>query len=138
MGGGECVRFVGLDLGAVCAPEVRVQRAKEVRLLRVHVDRRSFVLGHAVGIGGGQVPEVQQRSESDDLSCASGKQQRGQRLRRPVGTSMSPSSMASRSTEQPRQACIMESMSGMSAALLRPMMGTKEVDSWSTLSTRLA
>jgi hypothetical protein len=32
----------------------------------------------------------------------------------------------------------MESRRAMSAALLRPMMGTKEVDSWSTLGTRLA
>jgi hypothetical protein len=46
------VRFVGLDLRAVCAPEVPVQRAKEVRFLGVHVDRGSFVLGQAVGIGG--------------------------------------------------------------------------------------
>ena len=51
---------------------------------------------------------------------------------------MSSSSMESRSLEQPRRACRRESNTRKSAALLRPMMGTKEVDSWSTPSTRLA
>ena len=53
-------------------------------------------------------------------------------------TSMSPSSMESRSVEQPRQACIIESRTDMSAALLRLTMGMKDVDSRSTLRTRLA
>jgi hypothetical protein len=44
------IRFVGLDLRAVGAPQVLVQRAIEVRLLRVYVYRRRFVNVQAVRV----------------------------------------------------------------------------------------
>ena len=138
---GGSVRLVGLDFRAVCAPELLVQHAEEERVLGVHVRGGSLVLRHAVGVGRRQVPEVQQRAAGHRLRIQRVSEAL-QQLRRTgllsQRTSMSSSSMESRSLEQPRRACRRESNTRMSAALLRPTMGTKEVDSWSTPSTRLA
>ena len=67
MRNGEGIRFVRLDLGAVCAAEVLVQLAKEASLLSVRVDGRSLVLKNVVGVRGRQAPEVQQCSAGDGL-----------------------------------------------------------------------
>jgi hypothetical protein len=68
MGRREGVRFVRLDLGAVCAAEVFVQLAEEASFLGVDVGGGSLVLAYVVGVRGRQVPEVQQRSAGDGLS----------------------------------------------------------------------
>ena len=64
---GEDIRFVRLDLGAVCAAEVLVQLAEEASFLSVRVDGCSLVLNNVVGVRGRQAPEVQQCSAGDGL-----------------------------------------------------------------------
>jgi hypothetical protein len=143
-GRGADARLVRLHFGAVRAPQVLVQSVVEPCLLRVHVYGRRLVLRQAVWVSAGEAHEVQPSTSCDNLPRAlqavarrgDGADNGGRWAQ--CGTSMSSSSTEARRIAQPRQANMMASKMGISGVLLRPTMGTKELDSWSTLSTRLA